>query len=249
MTNGQRDSFDDTPAKRGGWMWSTSALVVSAVVLVLLLVGGAAIVAIYGGDGSQDAQPTTPASTPTQATSTTGSAPEGDQTPPTTTPDTQWDLVNRVAVPRSSAVGPRSVDGPVHSGFARNPVGALFAAKQIDTRKLVTPGEGWRQVVEKQVAPGPGRDSYIAARAKVDAEAPDDRLGNTAGFRFVTYTPELAVIQFVTRFPASGKLQVTNLTVQWANGDWKQVLQQDGSSSPTAQPVSDLTGFVAWSGV
>ncbi len=72
--------------------------------------------------------------------------------------------------------------------------------------------------------------------------------GQIAGFRFVTYTPDVAVIQFVTRF-RNGNLQVTTTTVRWLSGDWKQQLQPDGSESPTAQSVSSLAGFVPWGGL
>jgi len=245
MMTGSRppqDSFDDHTSK-GGRTWT---LVVSGVVLLLLVAGGAIVVAIYGGDGSPDTQPTTSSTAP----STTGSsAPEGDQTPPTSPPPVTWKLFGRVALPESASAGPRSIQGSVASGYARNPVGALIAATQIETRALLAPGDSWRAVVEQQIVPGPGRDAYTAARARItDVNTPDDRLGQVAGFRFVTYSPDTAVIQFVTRFPASGRMQVTTSTVRWL-GDWKQELQPDGSSSPTVQPVTDLTGFVAWSGV
>jgi hypothetical protein len=54
------------------------------------------------------------------------------------------------------------------------------------------------------------------------------------------------VLQLVTRFPRTGGLQVTVTTVKWVGGDWRLELQPDGGTSPTAQTVPSLDGFVVW---
>jgi hypothetical protein len=137
----------------------------------------------------------------------------------------------------------------VHAGFEQTPTGALIAAAQISSRFLISPGQDWRKVVKDQVAPDAGRDAYVDKRAKVTVStvAPGT-YGQFAGFRFVTYSSETAVIQYVTRF-TNGNLQVTTDTVRWIDGDWKLQLQPDGSPSPTAQGVTSLTGFVPWGGL
>ena len=158
-----------------------------------------------------------------------------------------WALFQGVALPASQTAGPSRVAGPVYAGYARTPAGALVASEQIGVRHLITPGNGWRRVVEQQVVPGPGVDVFVAERARVTDFTPPGTFGQTAGFRFVTYSPDVAVIQFVSRF-ADGSLQVTTSTVRWVTGDWKLQLQQDGSESPTAQSVGSLAGFVPWGG-
>ena len=79
-----------------------------------------------------------------------------------------------------------------------------------------------------------------------DTPDPPGTYGQTAGFRFVAFTPDVASIQLVTRFPTSGNLQIVTVTVKWVDGDWRLELQPDGGSSPTAQRSSDLDGFVVW---
>jgi len=136
----------------------------------------------------------------------------------------------------------------VHAGYAHTPTGALLAATQIGARYLISPGDDWRRVVQEQVLSGPGRDVYVEKRAKVTSSAPPGTYGQFAGFRFVTYTPDVAVIQLVSRF-SDGTLQVSTYTVRWVNGDWRLQLQPDGGASPTLQRVDNLAGFVPWGGI
>ncbi|WP_406693324.1 hypothetical protein REH65_33055 (plasmid) [Saccharopolyspora sp. ID03-671] len=155
--------------------------------------------------------------------------------------------MQRIAVPVSAEAGPYSHAGAVASGFQRSPVGALMAATQISTRYLVSPGDGWRQVTEQQVLPGPGRDLYMRARA-----AAGDDLGEAitqlAGYRFVTYSPDVAVIQLASK-STNGGLVGTTITVRWSGGDWRLELQPNGGASPASAPLADLTYYTAFSGV
>lgn len=158
-----------------------------------------------------------------------------------------WALFHGVALPASAVDGPTKVNGPVYAGYTHSPVGALLAAAQLCRRYLITPGVAWKRVVEQQVLPGPGRDKYVAARAGTDASGGADQFGQTAGFKFVTYSPALAVVQFVNKFATS--YQVTTDTVVWSDGDWKLQLQPDGGDSPSAQQVANLAGYIPWNGV
>jgi len=160
--------------------------------------------------------------------------------------DVSWQLFMGVALPYSPAAGPTVFDGPVHAGVGRTQQGALLAAVQLGTRYLLTPGEGWREVLDRQVLPGAGRDAFAVNRAGVDPQAPPGTYGQIAGFRVVAFTPDVAVVQLVSRFPTSGVLQVTTTTVRWVGGDWRLQLQPDGGTSPTAQAVPSLDGFVVW---
>jgi hypothetical protein len=157
-----------------------------------------------------------------------------------------WQLFMGVALPYSPTAGPAAVDGPVYRRFERSQAGALLAAVHLGTRYLLTPGEGWREVLDRQVLPGAGRDAFAVNRTGVDPQAPAGTYGQIAGFRVVTFTPDVAVVQLVSRFPTSGVLQVTTTTVRWVGGDWRLQLQPDGGTSPTAQAVPSLDGFVVW---
>lgn len=212
----------------------------------------AAGIAAFGG-GTETPRPPAPAPAPAQPTQRTAEpgddAPNGDQALPTTAPPASWQLVGKVAIPSSDEAGPHHVDGAVAADFQRSPIGALIAARQIDTRRMVAAGDGWRRVVDRQVLPGPGRDAYIRARAQVtDPSLEADELAQIAGFRFVTYTPNLAVIQFASQ-ANNGALVGTTSTVRWADGDWRLELQPTGASSASATPLQDLSFYTAWSGV
>ena len=158
----------------------------------------------------------------------------------------RWQLFMGVALPYSPTAGPTRVDGPVYGGFERTQSGALLAAVHLGTRYLLTPGEGWREVLNRQMLPGAGRDAFARNRVGVDPQAPPGTYGQIAGFRVVTFTPQVAVVQLVSRFPSSGVLQMTTTTVRWSGGDWRLQLQPDGGTSPTAQAVPSLDGFVVW---
>ncbi|MGH3631145.1 MAG: hypothetical protein ACRDRL_27340 [Sciscionella sp.] len=243
MTNGVAQRAGTPP--EGGGRGRTS-LLLAGVFLGLVVLAGLMVALFGGGHSTQN--------TPPPASSSPGAiAPPGaqlDQTVPTSPPaSVRWELYQRVALPYSATAGPQTIDGAVARGYAHTPTGALIAAFQIGARELLSPGDSWRQVVQQQVVPGPGRDRYTQVRSQVTTDGPPDpRLTQIAGFRFVTYTPEIAVIQVVSK-SNSGALQITTATVQWVDDDWKQVLQPDGSESPTVQAIPDLTGMVAWSGV
>jgi len=224
--------------------------VAAGVVAVVILVGAGAV-ALSGG-ASPSAAPTAGPVAP----ATAGPAPPVDLAPTTSptvaegpllvAPRVDWQLFVGVPLPYSKTGGPLKVDGPVYSGYQRSQTGALIAAAQLGTRYLLTPGDGWRELLERQVLPGVGRDTFARLRATVDEDAPPGSYGQPAGFRFVAFTPDVAAIQFVSRFPTTGNLQVVVVTVKWVDGDWRLELQPDGGSSPTAQAVPDLDGFVVW---
>lgn len=223
------------------------SLLASATFLVFVVAGGIFI----GITGGGDSDPVTIADRAQPAVV----APDGSSGPPSqdlpaTSPDGfSWILYRQVALPSSAAAGPREIAGAVAAGYERSPIGALTAAVQIGYRHLIAPGDEWRAVTERQVLPGPGRDAYVGLRERAGDRIEPGELGQVAGFRFVAYSPDLAVIALVSRFPDDGALQVTTSTVAWVDGDWKLSLQPDGSASPTVGRVEDLSQYIAWGGV
>lgn len=228
---------------RKRWTWFAAAAV------VVLAAAGLLVVLLGGGDEQADpaAPPAQPAAPP--AAPSTPEGPEGDQALPTSAPPVRWELLQQVAVPFSAEAGPREATGPVARDFQRSPVGALLAAWQIDTRRMLTPGEGWRTVTDQQIADGPGKDAFLRARSQVnDPSMSSEELAQLAGFRFVTYTPDSATIQLASK-SNDGALIGTTVTVRWIDGDWRLELQPNGASSPTATPLQDLTYYTPFAGV
>lgn len=238
------DSGMTLPRRRVLWV---------ALALTLLLALAAVLVITRGGGDQSDpaAEPgasglprspgtgdPTATSDPVLATEPLTAAPSG----------VQWELFQGVALPTSEAAGPSRVDGPVHAGFARTPTGALLAAAQIQYRSLVTPSlAGLQTVVDEQVVDGPGRTAYLNLISQLtDFEPPAEGFTQIIGFRYVTYSPDLAVITLATR-GNSGKIQTGTDTLRWVDGDWQLELPANGLQQP--QVVQDLSGFVPWSGV
>ncbi|MGH3533093.1 MAG: hypothetical protein ACRDR6_31215 [Pseudonocardiaceae bacterium] len=242
MTSGVEQRTGTPP--EGGRRGRTS-LLLAGVFLGLVVLAGLVVALFGGGHNTQNNPP--PASSSPGAIAPPDA--QLDQTVPTSPPaSVRWELYQRVALPYSATAGPQTIDGSVARGYAHTPTGALIAAAQIPSRSLLSPDDSWRQVVNQQVMPGPGRDRFTQLRSQITTDdTPDPRLGQIAGFRFITYRPEIAVIQLATKF-TNGHMQVTTTTMQW-DGDWKEVLQPDGSDSPTVQAIPDLTGIVGWSGV
>jgi hypothetical protein len=230
-----------------------------------LRVGGA-VVAVAGAvalTGWLLAQPdpATPAAEPPAPAAASPAAGNGEPAPaatvaatvldaavPTTAPaDVTWELFRGVALPTSPTHGPTRIDGPVHSGFARTPTGALLADAQVNMRRFITPGRGWREVTMSQLLPGAGRDAYVNLRSQVsDDEIPVEGLSQYVGYRFITYTPDLAVISLATR-GSSGVIQVGTDTLRWVDGDWRLEVPPSGLQQP--QVVQSLAAYVSWSGV
>ncbi|CAB4896616.1 MAG: hypothetical protein F2825_00275 [Actinobacteria bacterium] len=223
--------------------------------VALLLVAGATV-ALLGDDGSPGSSGAPPAKTVPADIQWTTDAALADAAPGpveavvepllVAPEDVTWQLFMGVALPYSPTFGPTVVYGPVYGGFERSQSGALLAAVHLGVRYLLTPGEGWREVLDRQVLPGAGRDAFARNRTGIDPQAPPGTYGQIAGFRIVTFTPQVAVVQLVSRFSSSGVLQVSTTTVRWIDDDWRLQLQPDGGTSPTAQAVPSLDGFVVW---
>ena len=172
----------------------------------------------------------------------------GSQTVPQYAPQgVTWQLYQTVALPYSKTAGPMVVDGGVARCYAHDPLGALLAASQIGVRYLIAPG--WREVVNLQVMPGKGRSAYLKLRTESgnSGGAQPGNYGQLAGFKFVTYSRAIAVIEMATK--SNGSLQAGPVTVVWSGGDWKLQLQPNGSETAQVLPISSLVGFATWSGV
>lgn len=231
----------------------------AAVLVVVVVLAAVAVAIVVRGTGSsvEEARAPVPASsspTPQQSPSgaasstTTGATPLPTMLPTAAPEGVSWSFFQGYALPSSETAGPLQVKGSVHAGYSHSPEGALLAAVQIGIRVGFTAGEEWRRVVEQQTIPSGGQDAFVKLRGTVtDFTVVPGEAPQYAGFRFVTYSPDAAVLQLATRTP-QGDLQVGTKTVRWVDGDWKLEFQPDGGTSTTVQSVPDLAGFVVWGG-
>jgi hypothetical protein len=227
--------------------WQLPWFVVS--VAALLVVALLAIWVVASGGASDD---TTGTTTTLAGSGMPGAgnanpdpaAPSGDQSAGLTEApkDTTWTLWYGIALPSSSSAGPR--EPATSSGYSHDPAGALYAAATIPYRAY---GPDWRVIVERQTIAGPARDKLIAELERAHAGGVDmTGVAQTAGFRFVSYSPDTAVVEFATK---GRNLNKATSTVRWVDGDWRLVLGPDGSLGSQATRITSLGGFIPWSGV
>lgn len=157
-----------------------------------------------------------------------------------------WTLFRGMALPTSATDGPTRIDGSVYAGFSHTPTGALLAAEQIAIRLPWTTDGGWRQVLQQQTAGQAGQAQAETVLSHSNDGLPPHGWAQYAGFKFVTYSPDLAVISVATRNGQDG-YRTCDLTVQWSDGDWK--LQIPSSGVITSEQVDTIATYVPFAGV
>lgn len=197
-----------------------------------------------------------PAAVPTQPAPAAGSCPLDDGADITLSAPAavaQWEVKGTAKVPVVSGPGPCTADsaGAFH-GFAHSMTGALYAAQWYAGALEVSgtvPGAEAR--IKSSVADLPGRENMIALAQAVAAGTgpmPGERDINTqtAGYQIHSYTPENARIFLAV---ANGRglsgINVFQVSLSWADGDWKLVPTLSGGLYERA-PGQTLEGFVPW---
>jgi hypothetical protein len=245
---------DEVAADSEDRLWGGRRWTALAAVLVLALIAAFAIAALLS-DGRGEA-PANPGSGPVASAASAGgrvsirpstgavaaplvSAPAG----------VRWQLVDGVALPFSAADGPARVAGPVASGFARTPAGALLACVQTGFRIGAVNPAGQAAEVQAMVV-GAGKAGLLASRpATAPAVKPQ-----LAGFRYLSYSPDQAVIVLAERVTdvasnTARYVDVGELQLTWSTsaGDWRLV--DDGSQLPLPTGLdASLTGYVPFAG-
>ncbi|MEO6701146.1 MAG: hypothetical protein ABI140_04355 [Jatrophihabitantaceae bacterium] len=254
--------LDDADSDQPGWVseanreWFGGRLWTGvAAIAVLLILAAAVIIAKigHGGSSQTSAAPaassasTTPAG-PGRSAVSAGSPVPLDQQPLTSAPSPiQWQLVDQVALPYSATAGPDRVSGGVASGFAHGATGALLALLQTWPRSgWINPGDQRAEITAMSTGAG------VAAEL---ASAPVTQLAirpQIVGFRYLSYGPDRAVIDMAVRFTnaddGSTLIRSFEASEVWQGGDWRyESLPLD--QLPEAPILSDLSGYVAFSGV
>ncbi|MFD5555400.1 hypothetical protein ACFWIA_16370 [Streptomyces sp. NPDC127068] len=217
--------------------------------------------AALGGCGSPDrndgASPKAPAlSSPGSSTAkgsgTDGGRPTGcrtddsDQRKPTAPPkDLYWKANGTHLVPLSKTAGPLKFDGRVWYCFARTPMGAVLAAHSIADKFGAA---GWREVAERQVLPGPGRDAFITDRAKEEDDTGSEQPSGVvyAGFTVLSYDQKQATVMVLAGVPENERYASLSVNLRWHEGDWKVVPDPDGTLYGGGSRTDGTDGFVTW---
>jgi hypothetical protein len=228
----------------GGRRW-TGYGAIAVLVLIAFLVAAA-----FNTSRKQN-QAATPAETPSVATASptvppkTSNGPADDQ-PLTKAPSgVSWQLIDRVALPFSTAAGPTKTTRDVASGFSQTATGALIASMQTFART------GWvnpaaQEAEFRQMATGDGKAAILA-------QLPAPQLTvrpQFEGFRYIAYSPNRAVVNIAARVTdaAAGQTSLVGLemSMAWKNGDWRiSFAAGPEADSPTLQ---NLSGYVPFAG-
>lgn len=229
------------------------ALVGALVAVVVVLAVVVAVLLLRPGGKPATVPPPTPSSTPTESSAPPESdsvcgLPAGDQTVPTTAaPETTWTLTHRMAAPSADDVGPGVEENGIHSCFARNPAGALFAVANFNA-DLGNPEVNLRELATARAFKDENYEKRLQATKK-DQQGDGNGGIQFAGFQVQSYTRDQAVIELVYRFvegPAAGELFTGTFSLRWVDGDWRVLADPPGVDN-TTQVVS-LDGYVEWSG-
>ncbi len=233
--------------------WTERRFLASAAVIAVLVLGAGLVLMTGGGRRAANrpaASASPPASAPTRARRGPAGAagcslPAGSQSIPQVAPQTAWQLVGSMAAPSAPAtIGPqRTVDG-FRVCFAHSPLGALFAAVNFWAEGTAAPPGA---VYEHLAADTPLRAQAITA-ARTDGAERLDALTKVqvAGYALTAYDPATAVITLAFQL-SDGAFVSVPTALRWENGDWRYVVAA-GGTVPGAAQISDLNGYVAFSG-
>lgn len=158
-------------------------------------------------------------------------------------PAAQWAMVGAIAAPTVEGQGPGVADADgFRSCFAHTPTGAVVAAMNLAALGSYAPVRP--RFNAEALAPGPGRDALLADPTPQGDATGGPRL-QFAGFRVLRYTGQQADLD-LAMLSLTGQMFGATLYLQWAEGDWKARMADDGSDLSSFGPISSLTGYVAW---
>ncbi|MDX3690718.1 hypothetical protein PV726_10370 [Streptomyces europaeiscabiei] len=239
----------------GEWeqpFWQQRGWVLSAGFLLVLLVLAAATLMNSDDDASEASGSPSPTASASDGSGGGDARPAGcrtdnsEQEKPTAAPkDIYWKAGGTHLVPVSKSAGPLTFDGPVWSCYAHTPMGAVFAAHAITNNFGL---EGWREVVERQVVPGAGRDAYVAKRSKKEDESASGQPSEEtfSGFSVLAYNEKEATVMILGRIPSVDKYGSLSVTLRWQDGDWKVLPDPDGTIYGGVSYTDGTSGFITW---
>lgn len=209
-------------------------VVIGSAAVVVILVGTLVGLRLTRWHQTETPAPTATAVATASVESSCGlSGTAGDSTSGATA--ATWEMAGAYSLPVSGTDGPgRKVDAGSWSCFTHTPSGAVLAGITISLR-VNGVAENWQDVAREQTMPGTGQDALLTN------PLPNAELVTIRGFDIAGYSPDRATIRYYLQSPAAEASCTTE--VQWADGDWKLVLTDTGSTSSgcTQGPPQDFT--------
>jgi hypothetical protein len=248
------ESRESTPERNP---WTKPGFVISAALVVALIAAVIVIFLLPKGQGNAQSAPSpsagnafaTPATPADAAGKSVCGLPSTSETALGAAPKSTWTLVGRMAVPTDpKTFGPGVTDSDgFRSCFAHSPTGALYSAANVIALGS-SPAQDELKLAEKVLVPGPGRDAAMKAAKTRASTAGSGESAQIRGFLLKSYSPAEADVDLAIQLP-NGALAHSVLSLRWVDGDWKVKAADDGEIFNGIAQLSDLSGFILWSGV
>jgi hypothetical protein len=250
MSESTESSTERSPFTKPGFIISAALVVamLAAVVVIFFLPKGGSTAQQPPASSSAGAS-SAPAKSADAAGKSVCGLPSSTETALGTAPKSKWELVGKMAAPTDpKTFGPGVTDGDgFRSCFANSPTGALYAAAN-----MIALGSSGTQdelkLADKLLVPGPGRDAAIKAAKTRTSTAGSGETAQVSGFLLKSYSPAEADVDLAIKLP-NGALAHSVLSLRWVAGDWKVKASDDGQVFNGVAQLSDLSGFILWSGV
>ncbi|TWD80501.1 hypothetical protein FB561_1579 [Kribbella amoyensis] len=197
-------------------------------------------------------QPTTPPSTRPPSNNSAGGckAKNPDQRIPRVAPPAvSWDFETDMMIPRQAVGGPAITDGSgLRHCFAHSPTGAVLAA-MVTLGQIRNP-DLTETVLRNRIVPGPGRTRALAETRSSPTPRNSQESSQFTGFKVIDYLPNRAIVSVAVKIDSGIKVAALPITLLWTGGDWKLVLQSDGSFNGEVAPdiLQSLEGYVRFGG-
>lgn len=231
--------------------WKQRGVLTAAVFIVGVIIAGIILVVTTSGkDAEKETQSARPnVAAPVVSSDSICGLEAGDQSVPTVEgPQTQWELVGRLAAPTATdTYGPGLIedDGFRHC-YAQSPVGALYAALNLYSLSSSGDKQLSARVSEELIAPGKGRDVLIR-EVETAKSADGDVSAQFAGFQFLKVSDREVIVDVALR-ASNGVIASFVTHMVWADGDWKMVVQDNGQPAVAMKTIPSLDGYIKWSG-
>ncbi|MHA7224107.1 hypothetical protein ACX80S_17620 [Arthrobacter sp. RHLT1-20] len=250
MSESTESSTERSPFTKPGFIISAALVIalIAAVVVIFFLPKADSTAQPAPASSSADVS-SAPAKSADAAGKSVCGLPSSTETALGAAPKSRWELVGKMATPTDpKTFGPGVTDRDgFRSCFANSPTGALYAAANI-----IALGSSGTQdelkLADKLLVPGPGRDAAITEAKTRTSTAGSGETAQVSGFLLKSYSPAEADVDLAIKLP-NGALAHSVLSLRWVAGDWKVKASDDGQIFNGVAQLSDLSGFILWSGV
>jgi hypothetical protein len=250
MSESTQSTTEQSPFTKLGFIISAALVValIAAVVVIFFLPKGSGTAQPVPASSQESLSAGATESSDAAGTSVCGLPPTLD-TALGAAPKSKWELVGKMAAPTDpKTIGPGVTDEDgFRSCFANSPTGALYAAANMIALGS-SPAQDELKLADKLLVPGPGRDAALKEAMARTSTPGSGETAQISGFLIKSYSPSEADVDLAIKLP-NGALAHSVLSLRWVAGDWKVKASDDGQIFTGIAQLSDLSGFILWSGV